>query len=73
MSRAAAVAPESLTLEEAERWLLDLELFGMTFGLERMRLLMAELGSPQRGLRCVHVVGSNGKVTVSEVTLPVLM
>jgi dihydrofolate synthase/folylpolyglutamate synthase len=72
VSRAAAVAPESLTLEEAERWLLDLELFGMTFGLERMRLLMAELGSPQRGLRCVHVVGSNGKSSTTRMTAAIL-
>ena len=49
------------TLAEAEDWLLGLELFGMTFGLERMHGLMADLGQPQRRFRSVHVVGSNGK------------
>ena len=49
------------TLSEAEDWLLDLELFGMTFGLERMHGLTADLGQPQRRFRSVHVVGSNGK------------
>lgn len=49
------------TLDEAEGWLLGLELFGMKFGLERMLALTAELGEPQRRFRSVHVVGSNGK------------
>src|SRR5207247_6154614 len=31
------------------------------FGLDRMRLLMAELGSPEKGFASVHVVGTNGK------------
>ena len=33
--------------EDAERWLLDRELFGMRFGLDRMRRLLTALGSPQ--------------------------
>ena len=49
------------TLQEAEGWLLGLELFGMSFGLERMQALTAQLGEPQRRFRSVHVVGSNGK------------
>lgn len=49
------------TLAEAEAWLLGLELFGMSFGLERMTALTRELGEPQRRFRAVHVVGSNGK------------
>ncbi len=35
------------------------------FGLDRMRALLAALGDPQRGLRAVHVVGSNGKSTAT--------
>ena len=34
-------------LEDAERLLLSLELFGMRFGLDRMRRLLTALGSPQ--------------------------
>ncbi len=49
------------TLQDAEAWLLGLELFGMSFGLERMQALTHELGEPQRRFRSVHVVGSNGK------------
>ena len=36
------------TLERAESHLLGLELFGMRFGLDRMRRLMTVLGSPER-------------------------
>ena len=56
-----APQPTSWTSADAERWLLDLELFGMTFGLDRMRRLLTVLGSPQEHFRSIHVVGSNGK------------
>lgn len=46
---------------EAESWLLELELFGMRFGLDRMRRLLTALGSPQTRFGAIHVVGSNGK------------
>ena len=49
------------SLERAEDHLLSLELFGMRFGLERMRRLLTVLGSPQRAFRAIHVVGTNGK------------
>ncbi|SEH13918.1 bifunctional folylpolyglutamate synthase/dihydrofolate synthase [Thermoleophilum album] len=49
------------TYREAERWLLGRELFGMRFGLDRMRKLLTALGSPQRTFRTIHVVGTNGK------------
>ena len=35
------------TPEQAEDHVLSLELFGMRFGLERMRRLLTALGSPQ--------------------------
>jgi dihydrofolate synthase/folylpolyglutamate synthase len=53
-------APES-GLQDAERYLLSLELFGMRFGLDRMRRLMTALGHPERQFRSIHVVGTNGK------------
>ena len=42
-----------------------LETFGVKLGLERMRLLLAELGDPQRRLPAVLVAGSNGKGSTS--------
>src|SRR5439155_1527009 len=49
------------TEEAAERYLLGLELFGMRFGLDRMRRLLTTLGSPQERFGSIHVVGTNGK------------
>ena len=46
---------------EAERYLLSLELFGMHFGLDRMRRLMTALAHPERQFESIHVVGTNGK------------
>jgi dihydrofolate synthase / folylpolyglutamate synthase len=50
-----------LTAEQAEEYLLSLELFGMRFGLDRMHRLMTVLGLPQTRFASIHVVGSNGK------------
>ena len=49
------------SLERAEEHVLSLELFGMRFGLDRMRRLLTVLGSPQERLDAIHVVGTNGK------------
>lgn len=45
-------------------WLAGLELFGVRLGLERMDALLERLGRPERGLRAIHVVGTNGKTSV---------
>jgi dihydrofolate synthase / folylpolyglutamate synthase len=50
-----------VTPEDAQRYLLSLELFGMRFGLDRMQRLMTALGHPQRRFQSIHVVGTNGK------------
>jgi len=46
---------------DAEQWLLSLELFGMRFGLDRMRRLMTALDAPHEQFSTIHVVGTNGK------------
>jgi len=56
----------------AEEHLLSLELFGMRFGLERMRRLLTALGSPQESFRAVHVVGTNGKSSTVRFTAALL-
>ena len=58
--------------EEAERYLLSLELFGMRFGLDRMRRLMTALGHPERVFRSVHVVGTNGKSSTTRMIAAIL-
>jgi len=61
-----------VTYADAEAWLLDLELFGMRFGLDRMHKLMTALGMPQRRYATVHVVGSNGKSSTARMTAAIL-
>jgi dihydrofolate synthase / folylpolyglutamate synthase len=56
----------------AERWLLSLELFGMRFGLDRMRRLMTTLDAPHRAFRAIHVVGTNGKSSTARMTAALL-
>ena len=62
----------SWSLEQAEEHLLGLELFGMRFGLERMRRLLTALGSPQERFSAVHVVGTNGKSSTVRMTAALL-
>jgi dihydrofolate synthase/folylpolyglutamate synthase len=54
-------ATQARSAADAERWLLSLELFGMRFGLDRMRRLMTALEAPNEAFRAIHVVGTNGK------------
>ncbi len=61
-----------MTPEEAEERLLSLELFGMRFGLDRMRRLMAALGHPERSFRSIHVVGTNGKSSTARMIAAIL-
>ncbi|HWC86850.1 MAG TPA: cyanophycin synthetase [Solirubrobacteraceae bacterium] len=57
---------------EAERYLSSLELFGMRFGLDRMRRLMTALDHPERRFRSIHVVGTNGKSSTSRMVAAIL-
>ena len=45
-------------------WLASLEFFGIKLGLEQTRALFRAAGSPERGLKFIHVAGSNGKGSV---------
>jgi dihydrofolate synthase/folylpolyglutamate synthase len=60
------------SLEDAERHLRTLELFGMRFGLDRMRRMMTALGSPERCFETIHVVGTNGKSSTTRMIAAIL-
>jgi dihydrofolate synthase/folylpolyglutamate synthase len=62
----------SWTIDQAERYLRSLELFGMRFGLERMRRLMTALDSPLEGLSAIQVVGTNGKSSTTRMIAAIL-
>ncbi|CAB4347197.1 unannotated protein [freshwater metagenome] len=57
---------------DGERWLLGLEMFGIDFGLDRIELLLESLGGPQELPGLVHVVGSNGKSSVTRMIAAIL-
>ncbi len=59
-------------LTDAEQFLAELEPVGWRFGLERMCALCEQLDWPQRRYRSLHVVGTNGKSSVTTMTAALL-
>lgn len=51
---------------DPEEYLNSLEAIGWKLGLERMNLLCDELGRPQDSYDTIHVVGTNGKSSVTQ-------
>jgi dihydrofolate synthase/folylpolyglutamate synthase len=68
----ASGSPGRWTERDAEDYLLGLELFGMRFGLDRMRRLLVALGEPQAKFGTIHVVGTNGKSSTVRMTAAIL-
>jgi len=60
------------TEAQAERHLRSLELFGMRFGLDRMRRMTTALGSPQQDYESIHVLGTNGKTSTTRMIAAIL-
>lgn len=50
--------------EQAEAFIRETRKYGMIYGLESIRSLMARLGNVQDQLQIVHVAGTNGKGSV---------
>ncbi len=61
-----------MTYQQAVEKIDSRLLFGMKPGLERMRALMEELGSPHEKVKFVHVCGTNGKGSVCTLVSSVL-
>jgi dihydrofolate synthase/folylpolyglutamate synthase len=64
--------PRKLTQAQAESELRSLELFGMRFGLDRMRRMMTALGSPERSFDTIQLLGTNGKSSTTRMTAAIL-
>ena len=60
------------TEAQAERKLRSLELFGMRFGLDRMRRMTTALGSPTHRFETIHILGTNGKSSTTRMTAAIL-
>ena len=50
-----------MNYEESINYIKKISKFGSVFGLETMKKFLARLGNPEKGLRFVHVAGTNGK------------
>src|SRR5579875_3611018 len=61
-----------LTPQQAERRVLERELFGMRFGLDRMRRMLTALEHPERRFASIHVVGTNGKSSTTRMIAAIL-
>ncbi|HEY4452610.1 MAG TPA: cyanophycin synthetase [Solirubrobacteraceae bacterium] len=71
-TRGSERAIRGWTEERAERQLRSLELFGMRFGLDRMRRMMTALGSPERRFESIQVLGTNGKSSTTRMLAAIL-
>ena len=59
-----SAGPPASDYAAAEARLFARKAQGRKFGVDRMALLAAELGHPERAVPCVHVAGTNGKGSV---------
>jgi len=64
--------PPRWSPDQAERHLRAMDLFGMRFGLDRMRRMMTVLGVPHERFASIHVVGTNGKSSTTRFTAAIL-
>ena len=62
----------TMDVEATLEHLYRLERFGIKLGLDNVRRLLSLLGDPHRGLRAVHVTGTNGKGSVAATTASIL-
>ena len=53
-------------------YLFSLEQFGIKFGLDNIRALLARLGNPQQAFQSIHIAGTNGKGSVTAMVDTVL-
>src|SRR6267143_2029746 len=64
LTRSARLRGAPMDYQTTLEHLYRLERFGIKLGLENVRQLLSLLGDPHRGLRAVHVTGTNGKGSV---------
>lgn len=56
---------DKMDCKEAIEYIHSLEKFGINPGLERIKALCEALGNPQKGMKFIHVAGTNGKGSTS--------
>ena len=61
-----------MNYQEALVYLNHVEYFGSKPGLSRIGALLEKLGSPQKGMRFIHIAGTNGKGSCAAMTASIL-
>ena len=61
-----------MNYQEALAYLNNVEFYGSKPGLERVGELLEKLGSPQKGMRFIHIAGTNGKGSCAAMTASIL-
>ena len=61
-----------MNYQEALNYINGVEFFGSKPGLERIGELLEKLGNPQKGMKFIHVAGTNGKGSCAAMTASVL-
>ena len=61
-----------MNYQEALAYISGVEFFGSKPGLGRIRELLERLGNPQKGMRFIHIAGTNGKGSCAAMTASVL-
>lgn len=64
---------KKLSYNDALEYLYGLQKYGIKFGLSKTASLLKAFGDPHRGLRCIHIAGTNGKGSVAAMVESVLM
>lgn len=59
--------------EEAMKYITEVGNFGSNYGLERTYKLLEHLGNPERGLKLIHIAGTNGKGSTTSMITEILM
>lgn len=57
---------------DVQKYLERLDRFGMKLGLTRIQKLLKALGSPEKKLKIIHIVGSNGKSSTARMISAIL-
>ena len=60
-----SVDPKIVDYAATQEYLFSLKAKGVKFGIDRMRLLVAGIGHPERATPVVHIAGTNGKGSVA--------
>ncbi|MCL4309503.1 MAG: bifunctional folylpolyglutamate synthase/dihydrofolate synthase [Actinomycetota bacterium] len=61
-----------MAISEMEEYLIELDRLGMKPGLVRVKKLLAALGNPEKRLKTIHVVGTNGKSSTARMIAAIL-